>query len=130
MIFIDTGFIVGLVDSNDQWHNHAASLVSKINNEKRVICNAVIIESLNTIGKRLGSEAIKQLYINLKENFIIYNENRALYDKAVSTQIKYGGKLSLADSIIIEIMKELNITKIVSFDHHFDNKEKIVRIAH
>jgi predicted nucleic acid-binding protein len=128
LIFIDSGFIIGLVDENDQWHNNAKLLAPEINNERKVICNGVIIKSLNIIGKCLGSKAIELLYANLKKNFIIYEEDRVLYDKAVLKQIKYNGKLSLVDSIILEIMDELDIYKLISFDNHFDDKEKIIRV--
>jgi predicted nucleic acid-binding protein len=51
-----------------------------------------------------------------------------LYDKALKTQLKYKGKIGFADSIIIEVMKALNINEIASFDEHFDGKEGLTRI--
>jgi len=37
-------------------------------------------------------------------------------------------RIPLFDCVYMDIMKELGITEIVSFDEHFDNKENIIRI--
>ena len=41
--------------------------------------------------------------------------------------VKYNN-LSLADSVTIQLMNDLNIYEIVSFDSDFDNKERIIKI--
>jgi len=42
--------------------------------------------------------------------------------------LKYDGTLSFADSVSVQIMKELKIEKIVSFDSDFDKVKEIIRI--
>jgi predicted nucleic acid-binding protein len=42
--------------------------------------------------------------------------------------LKYGGKLSVADSVSIAIMKRRGIKKIISFDSDFDRVKGISRI--
>jgi len=37
-------------------------------------------------------------------------------------------RISLFDCVYIALMKELGIKKIISFDKHFDNQERITRI--
>jgi predicted nucleic acid-binding protein len=41
---------------------------------------------------------------------------------------KNNERMPLFDCIYIALMEELGIKEIVSFDEHFDNKEKIIRI--
>ncbi|MGL6297635.1 MAG: PIN domain-containing protein, partial [Methanobacteriaceae archaeon] len=58
----------------------------------------------------------------------IYMENKAIYDKAITTFIHYDGTIGYADCVNIEIMKELGISKIASFDADFDKVDGILRI--
>ncbi|MDR0912302.1 MAG: PIN domain-containing protein [Methanobrevibacter sp.] len=128
MIFVDAGFVIALVSKNDQWHENALKVAPKIINKDKIISNLVIEEIISLTGSKLGTKATKEIYHNILDNYKIFDETRALYDKAIDTFIKYNAKLSLTDSMSIEIMKEIGIHEIVSFDSDFDNKKGIVRI--
>lgn len=47
----------------------------------------------------------------------------------METLLKYDGTLSFADSVSIEIMRNLKINEIVSFDFDFDKVGGIIRIS-
>lgn len=47
---------------------------------------------------------------------------------AMETFLKYDGTLSFADSVSIEIMRNLEIDEIVSFDSDFDKVDGVIRI--
>lgn len=128
LIFVDTSFIVAFVNKKDQWHPKTHTIADEIESEEKIISNLVISETLTLLGKRFGGKIIKPVYNNMKDNYIIFDETRKLYDNSVNTQLKYDGTISLADSVSVEIMKELKINKIVSFDSDFDKVDKINRI--
>lgn len=128
LIFLDTSFIVALVNSSDGRHQKAVNLAEKIEHEEKVISNVIIIEVMNTLKNFKEGKLNEYVYQIIKDNFKIHEENLALYDDALTTQLKYKGKLGFADCIIIEIMKKSNIKQIASFDKHFDRKEGIERI--
>ena len=60
---------------------------------------------------------------------VCQEEDIELYNNALKTQLKYKGKLGFADCIIMEVMKNMGINEIASFDRHFDGKEGIKRIT-
>jgi predicted nucleic acid-binding protein len=127
LIFVDTSFIIGLINTKDQWHNKAMKIAQKIEKEKKVVSNVIIIEVLNGLGKFDEGRLGEKIYRVIKDNFVIYEENRQIYDAALKTHLKYKGKIGYADCIIIEVMKDLEINNIISFDSHFDGKEGIVK---
>jgi len=51
-----------------------------------------------------------------------------MYDNSMFTFLHYGGTLSLADSLSLQIMIEMGINKIASFDSDFDKIKGITRI--
>ena len=55
--------------------------------------------------------------------------DKPLQEEAIKISKKYNGTLGYADCTSIAIMEKLHIHEIVSFDTHFDNKEKIIRIC-
>ncbi|MGL6297941.1 MAG: type II toxin-antitoxin system VapC family toxin [Methanobacteriaceae archaeon] len=124
MIFIDSNYIVGLFVKNDNWHEKANAIIDYIDKKEKVTCNLVISETITLINKKIGVDASKYVYDYILHNFIIIDEDRELYNKAIETLIKYHN-LSFTDSLIIEIMKELNITEIATFDKHLMRKKKL-----
>lgn len=130
MIFVDTSFLVGLFVTNDQWHKNAKRIVNIVyeKNKEKVICNLIISEIIRTINSKLGVKASEEVYDHILDNYTIIDEDRKLYNKAMKTFVNYH-KLSLADSVAIEIMKKLDINEIASFDSDFDNILEIRRIS-
>lgn len=129
LIFLDTSFIIALVNNSDGRHEKAVKLAKKIENEEKIVSHVIIIEVLNSLRKFKKGKLNQEVYRIIKDNFKIHEESINLYDIALKTQLKYHGKLGFADCIIIEAMKKLNINQIASFDQHFDGKEGITRIS-
>lgn len=127
IVFIDSNFIVGLAVDNDKWHEKAQELIPYLNKKPKITCLSVVFEAITLINKKIGVNISKTIYDYLMDNFTIINEDKLLCDKAIETLVKYH-KLSLTDSVIIEIMKEMNLIKLFSFDTDFDRVNGIVRI--
>ena len=89
----------------------------------------MIVETLNLLRKRLKRNLIADVYNNILKTSNVFDEHREMYDRAIEISQKYKGKIGYADCTTIAIMEELNIYEIASFDEHFDNKEKIIRIC-
>ena len=128
MIFLDTTFLLRYFNSNDQWHESALKISDTVDKKDKIVSNLIIAETMASIGSLLGGTAGKIVYDHILDNYTVYDENRALYNKAMNTFLKYDGTLSLADSVSIEIMAELEIYEIASFDEDFDKVDKVVRI--
>ena len=127
VLFIDSNFIVGLTVDNDEWHEKAKELIDYVDKKHKITCLSVAFEAITWINKKVGVNIAETVYDYLMDNFTIINEDRILCDKAIKTLVKYH-KLSLTDSIIVEIMKEMKLIELISFDTDFDRVERIVRI--
>ena len=49
MIFLDSSYLIGLIIDNDQHHTKAVELKPYLKNEKKLINNTVLVETLNSI---------------------------------------------------------------------------------
>ncbi|MDR2624622.1 MAG: PIN domain-containing protein [Methanobrevibacter sp.] len=94
----------------------------------KILSNLIIEEVITMIGSLIGAEEAVETYRYIHDNYTVFNENKELYDKSITTFLKYDATLSLTDSTNIEIMSELGINKIVSFDNDFDKVDGILRI--
>ncbi|KZX16441.1 hypothetical protein MBCUT_08270 [Methanobrevibacter cuticularis] len=96
--------------------------------ENYIITNTVLTETINLVIKRLNrnTKAINEVYETITSEFTIIYENKELIQRSIETLIRYKATFGLADALSIEVMKELNIYEIFSFDDDFDNKERIV----
>lgn len=123
-IFIDSTFIISLLNNNDPYHESAINIVNdeellKTNN--LFTSNLVLDEIVSVIGAKLGLEAAINAYDLLNDNCTILNEyeiknfNEKVMDVYRSTE----AKLSFTDCSIIVVLKEFDIDSLVSFDKEF-----------
>ncbi len=128
MIFIDASFFIAALNKQDQWHEKAGEILPTIKKEEKVTSGLILSESITLVGSLFGGKIGLKLF-----NYILDHEVRYV-DKemnlhAIETFLKYDGTLSFANSISIEIMRNLKIDEIVSFDSDFDKVDGIIRIS-
>ena len=128
MIFVDSSFFIGLVDKKDQWHKKAITVLEKIN-EEMIVSDFIISESVTSIGNRSGGKAGKKLYEFFVDNCQIVYVDEVLLKEGMNIFLKYDGKLSVADSVSVAIMKKRKISKIASFDSDFDKVRGIKQVG-
>ncbi|WP_409199370.1 type II toxin-antitoxin system VapC family toxin [Methanobrevibacter sp. DSM 116169] len=128
MIFIDASFIIAMISEKDQWHSETIKILDEISEEDLITSDLIITETMAIIGKLKGGKTSKTLYSFIKDNYTIYETNLKDLDRGMNTLIKYDGTLSLVDSISINIINELKINQIASFDSDFDKVETIHRL--
>ncbi|MBZ9570632.1 PIN domain-containing protein [Methanobrevibacter sp. TMH8] len=131
MIFIDSGFLIALFIDKDQWHEDAVKLIDNIDEfpkKDKILSNLIIEEIITMIGSLIGAKEAVEVYNYIHDNYTVFTENKELYDRSMRTFLKYDATLSLTDSTNVEIMKELKIHEIVSFDSDFDKVNGIMRL--
>jgi predicted nucleic acid-binding protein len=130
-IFLDTSFIVAYAVDKDDNNQLAIELENKgIFKNECFISNLIINEIITVIGNKEDLKTAIEIFETVKDNCIIINEYNTtnFNEKVIKTYKKYNTNLSFTDSAIIEIMKENNINKLVSFDKYFDRVDDIERI--
>jgi len=97
---------------------------------QKVISDLVVSESVTGVGARLGQRAGREVFYNLVHDPSVRTVylNRRLMEMSLQTYVKYGARLSFADSVSVRIMYDMAIKKIVSFDSDFDTVEGIERV--
>jgi predicted nucleic acid-binding protein len=96
----------------------------------RVISDFVLSESVTGVAARLGRKAGSDVFENLlydASTKVVYL-NKQLCERALHLYLKFGEKLSFADTISVRIMYDRKIKSIVSFDSDFDDVDGITRI--
>ena len=128
MIFLDTTFVVGLFVSNDDWHESAVKVYNEIRNEKLVISNLVIAETVTILKNKLETKDILEIYRNIPNFFHVVDDN-AFYYAAMNEFVKYDSSISFFDAMYVAIMKKEDIFKIASFDSDFDKVDNLIRLC-
>ncbi|GAB6056129.1 PIN domain-containing protein [Methanobacterium alkalithermotolerans] len=128
MIFIDSSFFIAAINKKDQWHQKAGEILPIIKNEEKIISELILSESVTLIGSLFGGKTGIKLFNYILDNHEIHYLDKNLIFDAMEIFLKYDGTLSFADSVSVQIMKDLQIEKIVSFDSDFDKVKKIRRI--
>jgi predicted nucleic acid-binding protein len=128
VIFGDTSFFVGLVDSRDQWHSRAAKLANSLPKEI-LVSDFVVAESVTIIGSRGGGRAPLALYEYFRDSCEIEFVDPELLASSMQAHLRYDGRLSLADCVSLTLMGRRGLSHIVSFDADFDRVKGLNRIS-
>ncbi len=121
-VFVDSCFIIALVLKRDSLHKRAVDLTERgILDNECYISDLIFNEVITIVGNKENNEIAKTTYYYMKDNFKIINEFDIpnFKDKTMETYLKYNTKLSFTDSAILEIIKEYNLDKLVSFDEYY-----------
>jgi predicted nucleic acid-binding protein len=120
-VFVDTSFVVALVNKNDQHHEQALELTDEFDSHALVTTDAVLLE----IGSAL-SRNFKPQSIEIIEHFLTADDvrvihlNPSLFRKAFDLYKSHEDKLwGLVDCVSFVIMRELEIVDALSSDKHF-----------
>ncbi len=129
-IFLDSSFLIAYVIETDENNKLAYKLENQgIFDNECYISNLIINEIVTVIGNKINLNLAIDTYNAIKDNCTIINEYNMpnFNDSVINTYKKYNTKLSFTDCAILEIMKEYDMKKLVSFDKYFDrtNIERI-----
>ncbi|NYB51212.1 MAG: PIN domain-containing protein [Methanobacteriaceae archaeon] len=128
MIFIDSSFFIAAINKKDQWHEKAGEILPIIRNEEKITSELILSESVTLVGSLFGGKTGLKLFNYILDNHEVRYVDKELSFNSMNTFLKYDGTLSFADSVSIEIMRDLQIERMVSFDSDFDKVDNIIRI--
>lgn len=123
-IFLDTSYLQALVDTGDNLNLLALTMVARLGNFRSVTSEMILTELLNALSGR--GEYLRQSAINLTwdlrndENTLIIAQTSEQFDRAFDFyQRRLDKGYSLTDCASMEIMRQLEIFEILTFDRHF-----------
>ena len=120
-IFLDTSFVIALINEKDQYHRQAEALSYKFEHSSLITTSAVILEIGNALEKDFRTEAAKAIKVLTGSSRIEVAEiNTKLLDKGLAVYEKYADKSwGLVDCVSFVVIWESKLTEALTFDEDF-----------
>ena len=126
-IFVDSSFLIALVNENDSLHEKSLEYIDLIEKNDCYISNLVINEVITVIGNKIDLETAISAFDLINDIFHVINEYE-IKDFNLTTMLiyeKHNTKLSFTDCSIIVDMHYHKIENLLSFDKEFKKAEGI-----
>jgi predicted nucleic acid-binding protein len=121
-IFVDTSFLVALLDEDDPRYADALRLWRWVDAERLsvVTSNYVVLEACAVLQRQLGVPAMRKLVRQILDPVALEWVTRDDHERAVDALLVADRRnLSLVDCVSFEIMRRLAVHECLSFDRHF-----------
>ena len=121
-VFVDTSFVVALVNKNDQNHRLALNLSRQFTGQRLVTTDAILLEIGNALSRNFKRQCIETIEDFLTADDVkVIHLHPPLFRKTFELYKSRSDKLwGLIDCVSFVVMKELGITDALSADKHFE----------
>jgi uncharacterized protein len=119
--FIDTLFVVALINQRDQYHQRAAELADQYEGQSFLITDAVLLEIGNGLARSYKREAaeIIEHFLSSSDVEVVWL-TPALFAEAFNLFKTYQDKeWGLVDCISFVVMRQTGVKEALTFDQHF-----------
>lgn len=120
-VFVDTGYILALVNENDQHHAEALALSERFDGQPVIVTDAVLLEIGNALS-RMDRAAAVQIIQDLRESpdVTLVHLDPELFDSAFDLYRRHADKRwGLVDCVSFVVMRRHGTTTALAFDQHF-----------
>ena len=130
---VDTSVLVGMADSDDQYHDVASEIVGGMDRGALPtgrVTNYVVTETLNWIHDRRRHGKAVETYARLNESagFEVLHAPQKDFHRAVDLFETSDG-LAFGDATVVAYMQREGIEYLYSFDDDFDAVDSVTRLA-
>jgi predicted nucleic acid-binding protein len=120
-IFIDTLFVIALINRRDQYHQQALDLAAQFEGHPLLVTDAVLLEIENALARSYKQEAvaiIEQFFA--AEEVEVVHLTPHLFTQGFTLYKSHHDKAwGLVDCISFIVMREAGVTQALTFDQHF-----------
>lgn len=119
--FVDTLFVIALINQRDQYHERAAELAARYERERFLTTDAVLLEIGNALAKKYRQEAVEVItHLLTSEDVEVVRLTPALFDESFALYKSHEDKeWGLIDCISFVVMHQTGIQDALTFDQHF-----------
>lgn len=124
-VFVDTSFLVALLDEDDMRSAKAARLWTQasVAGCSVLTTNYVVLECCAVLQRRLGVAAVRRLTRDLLAPVTVEWVTRTDHERALDAlETARRRDLSLVDCVSFEVMRRLDLRDCLVFDPHFDEQ--------
>lgn len=121
-IFIDTAAFLAVLNANDQFHTAARQVWDEIlaSDVALFSSNYVILEATALLQHRFGIEAVRLFEVDILPIVEIGWVNETIHKQGMSALLAANRRsLSLVDCTSFEIMRQVGLDTVFTFDPHF-----------
>ena len=120
--FVDTSFVVALVNKKDQHHNVALDLAERFDGLGLVTTDAILLEIGNALSRNFKQQSVEIIeHFLTSGNVKIVHLQPLLFRKAFDLYKSHSDKLwGLIDCVSFVVMREQFISDALTFDKHFE----------
>ncbi|VEN74850.1 conserved hypothetical protein [Candidatus Desulfarcum epimagneticum] len=121
-VFLDTSYLLALLNSHDEFHQQALTLADEIHG-KLITTEAVLTEIGNALAKIQWRELAVDTLNDLQndEDVEVLSVSPELFSTALNLySLRMDKEWGLTDCISIAVMKERKMTDVLTTDHHFE----------
>ena len=119
--FIDTLFVIGLLNRRDQYHERAAELAARYEGRRFLITDAVLLEIGSALARQYRRQAAEVIEHFLTSGDVeVVRLTPSLFDEAFALyKARPDKEWSLIDCVSFVVMRRADIHEALTFDHHF-----------
>jgi uncharacterized protein len=119
--FIDTLFVVALLNQRDQYHQRAEELASEDDGHLFLTTDAVLLEIGNALARNYKAQAIEVIEHFLSSADVeVIRSTPALFEEAFALYKTHQDKeWGLVDCISFIVMRQAGVEEALTFDQHF-----------
>jgi uncharacterized protein len=120
-LFIDTGYVIALINQDDQYHQQALRLAEQYEGRSVVTTDAVLLEIGNALSRIARQEATAIIhYFQTDPDVTLVPLTPGLLSEALELYAKHQDKTwGLIDCVSFVVMKNRQLSKVLAFDRHF-----------
>lgn len=121
-VFVDTSFVVALVNKNDQNHSLALDLASRLTSQGLVTTDAILLEIGNALSRNFKPQSVEIIEEFLTSDDVqVIHLHPPLFRRAFDLYKSRSDKVwGLIDCVSFVVMRELGITDALTADKHFE----------
>ena len=124
-IFVDTSAVFAVLDAEDRFHEPACLGWQKWvqQGEPLLTSNYVVLEATTLIQRRLGMQAVSDLHAAMLPLISVEWVTRAVHGRSLNDFLAQDRRrLSLVDCTSFQLMRDLHLQRVFSFDRHFSEQ--------
>jgi len=120
-VFVDTLFVIALINRRDAYHAKASQLAGVLENAPFVVTDGVLLEIGNALGRNFKAQGVEVIdHFRSSPDVEVVPLTPELFERAFGLYRSHLDKeWGLVDCISFCVMRELGLSLALTFDQHF-----------